>query len=68
MLLWFADYQNSTTFKLVPPGMAYYVMVLFLQTFHEALIVTGASASCLGEQYRDLLLLDLHQELDENNS
>ena len=32
--------------------------------------MTGVSASCFGEQYRDLLLLyfDLHQKLDENNS
>ena len=28
--------------------------------------MTGASASCFGEQYRDLLLY-LHQKLDENN-
>ena len=47
------------------------------QTLLEALIVTGASASCFGEQYHTLvicvtthrdLLLYLHQKLDENNS
>ena len=36
------------------------------QILLEALIVTEASASFLGEQYRDLLLY-LHQKLDENN-
>ena len=30
--------------------------------------MTGGSASCFSEQYRDLLLLYLHQKLDENNS
>ena len=37
------------------------------QTLLEALIVTGGSASCFSEQYRDLLLY-LHQKLDGNNS
>ena len=37
------------------------------QTLLEALIVTGGSVSCFGEQYRDLLLY-LHQKLDEKNS
>ena len=37
------------------------------QTFLEALIVTGGSAPCFGEQYSDLLLY-LHQKLDENSS
>ena len=37
------------------------------QTLLEALVVTGASASCFGEQYRDLLLY-LHQKLNKNNS
>ena len=37
------------------------------QTLFEALIVTGGSASCFGEQFRDLLLY-LQQKLDENNS
>ena len=30
--------------------------------------MTGGSTSCFGEQNKDLLLLYLHQELDENNS
>ena len=37
------------------------------QTLLEALVVTGASAFCFGEQYRDLLLY-LHQKLNKNNS
>ena len=37
----------------------------FQQTLLEVL---RESASCFGEQYRDLLLLYLHQMLDENNS
>ena len=37
------------------------------QTLLGALIVTGRSDSCFGEQYRDLLRY-LHQKLDENNS
>ena len=35
------------------------------QTLFEPLTVTGASASCFGERYRDVLL---SQNLDENNS
>ena len=42
-------------------------LVLFLNKLFSALIVTGGSAFCFGEQYRDLLLY-LHQKLDENNS
>ena len=37
------------------------------QTLLEALVVTGASASYFGEQYRDLLLY-LHQKLNTNNN
>ena len=37
------------------------------QIFLEAWTVTGRSASCFGEEYRDLLLY-LNQKLDENNS
>ena len=72
--------QNSTTFKLAPPGkrgslglewlegLLYHTPGTFSQqTLLEALIVTGGSASYFGEQYRDLLL-DLYQKLDENNS
>ena len=79
-LLWFADCQNSTTFNLAPPGtrgslglecvegLTYQIPSTFSrQTLLEALIVTGASAFCFGEQYRDLPLLYLHQKLDENN-
>ena len=77
MLYWL---QNSTPFKLAPPGkrgslglewlegLLYHTRgTFFQQTLLEALIVTGGSASYFGEQYRDLLL-DLYQKLDENNS
>ena len=58
-LLWFADCQNSTTFKLAPAGtrgslglelvegLLNQIHGIFSQqTLLEALIVTGASASC----------------------
>ena len=79
MLLWFVDCRYSMTFKLAPLGMRgalglEYVDGLlyqtpdtfYQQTLLEPLTMTGASASCFGEQYRDLPYL--HQNLDENNS
>ena len=37
------------------------------ETLLETLVVTGASASCFGGQYRDLLLY-LHHKVNQNNS
>ena len=69
-----------TTFKLAPSGkrgslglewlegLLYHTPGTFSQhTLLEALIVTGGSPPCFGEQYRDLLLY-LYRKLDENNS
>ena len=49
-------------------GLLYQTPGTFSQhTLLEALIVTGGSPPCFGEQYRDLLLY-LYRKLDENNS
>ena len=49
------------------PGICLHLEDTTNKNLLEALIVTGGSASCFGEQYRDLLLY-LPQMLDEKNS
>ena len=59
--------RDSLGLELVK-GLLYQMPSSFpQQTLLEASIVTGASASCFGEQYRALLLY-LHQTLDESTS
>ena len=68
-MLWFVGCQNYTTFKLAPLGMRgslglesgdgllYQTPGTFSQqALLEPLALTGASASCFDERYRDLLL------------